>query len=65
MKLYELKPNSHFILRERPMQPPGDDHIPVGGNEYVLRRIDGAYSQCVDTEGNICFFGASTMVQEV
>lgn len=46
--LYELKPNTQFILC---------------GEQYMLERIDGMYSRCFDENGNLLHIAAFTDVE--
>lgn len=66
MKLYELHRGEMFTLAEEPTIPP--DHIPVGRNMgiiYTLHNIDGMYSYCEDTYGNVYHFAAWTDVDAI
>lgn len=63
-KLYELHRGSSFRLI-------GDTATPVGSPEstlgavYLLNRIDGMYSHCFDTEGNVVHLAAYSEVERI
>ena len=54
MKLYELERDSKFILECNPE---------VG--TFILERVDGMYSRCLDKDNNIINIAAFTDVEKV
>lgn len=50
MKLYELLRNTKFKFN---------------GIEYTLERIDGMYSRCFDSEGNLIHLAAYSEIEEL
>ena len=64
MKLYELERGSYFRILE-------DGHIPPDAPEvnmdevYKLKNLDGLYSYCLDSQGNVVHIAAYAEVVEV
>ncbi len=64
MKLYELSRNTKFKLLGDTAVPPGGAESTLGG-VYLLKHIDGMYSYCEDTEGNVVHLAAFSDVEKV
>jgi hypothetical protein len=63
MKLYELSRGEIFSLKEQPQLPPDVyNHITLD-QYFILNSIDGMYSHCIDTNGNVHHFAAWTEVE--
>ena len=62
MKLYELHRGEMFTLSEQPQQPPDITDEADTMKIYTLGSIDGMYSYCEDTYGNVYHFAAWTDV---
>lgn len=65
MKLYELHRGEMFTLSEQPQQPPDITYEADTMKVYTLGNIDGMYSYCEDTYGNIYHFAAWTLVEKL
>lgn len=65
MKLYELKRGSRFrIVSKDPVTPPGAKLLEYS-DVLTLDHIDGMYSLCTDSTGEIVHPAAFTEVKEV
>ena len=64
-KLYELHRGECFQLLEHPKQPPDIMEGADRNKMYILNNIDGMYSHCSDTDGNVYHFAAWTEVEAV
>jgi hypothetical protein len=63
MKLYDLKRGESFTLLEQPTMPPDITWDADTMKRYTLNNIDGMYSHCQDTYGNVYHFAAWTEVE--
>jgi len=63
MKLYELSRNTRFKLLGDTATPPGGAESTLG-TIYLLKHIDGMYSYCEDTEGNVVHLAAFSDVEK-
>jgi hypothetical protein len=63
-KLYELPRNTYFRLVGDTAIPPGAPECPLG-DVYLLKHIDGMYSYCKDSEGNVVHIAAWSEVEKV
>ena len=63
-KLYELHRNTHFKLVGESATPPGGAESTQGAT-YLLKHIDGMYSYCLDSMGNVVHLAAWSEVEEV
>ena len=62
MKLYEVPRNSKVRVLEFNNPPP--DALPISVGEVVLfKHVDGIYSYCLDSTGNIVHLAAWTEVE--
>jgi len=64
MKLYELSRNTRFKLLGDTAVPPGAPECTLG-DVYFLKHIDGMYSYCEDTLGNVVHLAAYSNVEKV
>ncbi len=64
MKLYEVQRNT-WVRVVAPANTPPAGILARTEQVYKHYRIDGAYSVCADSDGNIVHLGASTEVEIV
>lgn len=62
MKLYDLPRNSYFRLLSDEKVPPDAPQV-ISGEVYWLGNIDGMYSFCKDSSGNVCHIAAYSTVE--